>query len=68
MGKPLEFYTEFNCLDREHIAQGFKFDSPARIGPRAPKTPLRLFEPIVWSRSVRHEHLELMPEALSVLK
>jgi len=68
LGKSLKFYIEFNCLDHEHIAQGFKFDSPARIGPRAPKTLLRLFEPIVWSRSVWHEYLELMPEALSVVK
>jgi hypothetical protein len=27
---------------------------------------VRLFKPIVWSRSVLHEYDELMPEALSV--
>jgi hypothetical protein len=51
-GKFLKFYIEFNCLDHERIAQGFKFDSQVRIGPRAPKTLVRLFKPIVWSRSV----------------
>src|ERR1700757_2596508 len=65
VGKLLKFYFEFNCLDHEHIAQGFKFDSHVRIGSRAPKTLVRLFKPIVWSRSVLHEYDELMPEALN---
>ena len=68
VGKLLKFYIEFNCLDHEHIAQGFKFDSHVRIGPRAPKTLFRLFEPIIWSRSVWHEYHEVMSEALSVLR
>jgi hypothetical protein len=68
VGNSLKFYIEFNCLDHEHIAQGFKFDSHVRIGSRAPITPFRLFEQIVWSRSVGHEYHELMPEALSVLR
>jgi hypothetical protein len=45
-----------------------KVDSHVRTGPRTPKTLFRLFEPIVWSRSVWHEYHELMPEALSVLR
>ena len=68
MGKLLKFYIEFNCLDHEHIAQGFKFDSQLRIGPRAPKTLFCLFEQIVWSRSVWPEYHELTPEALSALR
>jgi hypothetical protein len=67
-GKFLKFYIEFNCLDHERIAQGFKFGSRVRIDPRAPKTLFRLFEPKVWSRSVWHEYHELMLEALSVLR
>lgn len=47
---------------------GVKFDSRIRIDPRAPKTLFRLFEPIVWRRSVWHEYHGLMPEALSVLR
>jgi hypothetical protein len=57
VGNFLKFYIEFNCLDHEHIAQGFKFDSHVRIGSRAPETSFRLFEQIVWSRSVWHEYL-----------
>src|SRR5258706_15098323 len=67
-GEVLKFYIEVNCLDHELIAQGFKFDSRVRIGPSAPKTLVRLFEQIVWSRFVWHEHHELMPEILSVLR
>ena len=67
-GKLLKFYIEFNGLDHERIAQGFKFDSRVRIGPRAPKTLVRLFEQIVWSRFVWHEHHELMREILSVVR
>jgi hypothetical protein len=66
VGKLLKFYIEFNCLDHERIASGFKCVSYVRIGSRAPKTLVRLFKPIVWSRSVLHEYDELMPEALSV--
>jgi hypothetical protein len=48
-GKALKFYVEFNRLDHEDIAQGFKFDSRVRVGPRAPKALVRLFKQIVWS-------------------
>ena len=67
-GKFLKFYIELNCLNHEFIALGFKVDPHVRTGPRTPKTLFRLFEPIVWSRSVWHEYHELMPEALSVLR
>ena len=50
------------------VAQGFKIDSRIRTGPRAPKKLVRLFEEIVWSRFVGHEHHKLMPELLSVLR
>jgi hypothetical protein len=65
-GKLLKFYIEFNGLDHERIAQGFKFDSHVRIGPRASKALVRPFKEIVWGRSVRHEYRDLMPEALPV--
>ena len=65
-GKVPKFEVEFNCLDHEDIAQRFKFDSRLRIGPRAPKALLRLFKPIVWSRSIWPVYHELMPEALPV--
>ena len=53
-------------LDHEDIAQRFKFESRLRIGPRAPKALLRLFKPIVWSRTIELAYHELMPEALPV--
>ena len=66
IGELPKFYVEFNCLDHEDIAQSFKFDSRLRIGPRAPKALLRLFKPIVWSRTIWLVYHELMPEALPV--
>ena len=66
IGELPKFYVEFNCLDHEDIAQSFKFDSRLRIGPRAPKALVRLFKPIVWSRSIWPVYHEFMPEALPV--
>jgi hypothetical protein len=66
IGEVLKCYVEFHCLDHEDIAQGFRFDSCVRIGPRAPKTLVRLFKPIVWSRSIWPVYHELMPDALPV--